>query len=46
MVVDDYGNHVLYDCVFEDMRTVEQHMLQIASFYINKVEPVQEAEMR
>jgi hypothetical protein len=30
----------MYDCTFEDMRALEQEMLRILSFYINKIEPV------
>lgn len=46
MVTDDYGFNVMYDCTFMDMRAVEQEMLKIVSFYINKVEPMQDRDLR
>ena len=30
----------MYDCAFTDMRALEQEMLKIVSFYINRVEPL------
>ena len=36
---DDYGVAVMYDCTFGDMRALEQEMLRIVSYFINKVEP-------
>ena len=46
IVTDDYGVNVMYDATFTDMRAVEQEMLKICSFYINKVEPMQDKDMR
>ena len=46
IVTDDYGFNVMYDCTFLDMRAVEQEMLKIVSFYINKVEPMQDRDLR
>jgi len=40
LVTDDYGTNVMFDTSFADMRAVEQEMLKIVSFYINKVEPL------
>lgn len=40
IVADDYGFNLMYDCTFSDMRAVEQEILKIVSFYINKVEPM------
>lgn len=46
IVTDDYGFNLMYDCTFMDMRAVEQEMLKIVSFYINKVEPMQDRDLR
>ena len=46
LVTDDYGFNVMYDCVFMDMRALEQEMLKIVSFYINRVEPMQDRDLR
>ena len=46
MVTDDYGFNLMYDCTFMDMRAVEQEILKIVSFYINKVEPMQDKDLR
>ena len=46
IVTDDYGFNIMYDCTFIDMRAVEQEILKIVSFYISKVEPMQERDMR
>ena len=46
IVTDDYGFNVMYDCAFTDMRAVEQEVLKIVSFYINKVEPMQDRDLR
>jgi len=40
VVTDDYGFNLMYDCTFMDMRAVEQEVLKIVSFYINRVEPM------
>jgi hypothetical protein len=31
---DDFGIYIIYDCVFEDMKTLEDEILRIGSFYI------------
>jgi hypothetical protein len=36
----------MYDATFGDMRAIEQEMLKIVSFYINKVEPIAEVDLR
>ena len=46
IVTDDYGVNVMYDTVFTDMRALEQELLKICSFYINKVEPLQDRDLR
>lgn len=46
LVTDDYGFNIMYDCTFGDMRAVEQEILKIISFYINKVEPMQDRDLR
>mgnify|MGYP006950260432 CR=1 FL=1 len=46
LVQDDYGVNVMYDCAFGDMRALEQEMLRIISYFINKLEPMQETDLR
>ena len=46
VVTDDYGFNLMYDCTFMDMRAVEQEVLKIVSFYINRVEPMQDRDQR
>ena len=46
VVTDDYGVNVMYDSTFADMRVVEQELLRIVSFYINKIEPLQDRDLR
>jgi hypothetical protein len=36
----------MYDATFGDMRAIEQELLKIVSFYINKVEPIAEVDLR
>ena len=44
--MDDFGIHVLYDAAFVDMRSIEQEVLKICSFYINKAEPLLDNDLR
>lgn len=46
LVSDDYGINVMYDCTFADMRVLEQEMLRTMSYFINKLEPIQETDLR
>lgn len=46
LVKDDFGVHIVYDCAFEDMRTVEAELLKQSSFYINKAEPILDSDLR
>lgn len=45
-MTDDFGVNVMYDVTFADMSSIEQEMLKIISFYINKVEPIAEVDLR
>ena len=45
-MTDDFGVNVMYDTAFGDMRAIEQEMLKIVSFYINKIEPIAEVDLR
>jgi hypothetical protein len=38
LVSDDFGVNLMYDSTFVDMRVLEQEILKIMSYYINKVE--------
>lgn len=46
LVQDDFGVHIMYDSAFTDMRSMEQEVLKICSFYINKAEPILENDLR
>jgi hypothetical protein len=46
MVSDDYGVNVMYDCTFADMRVLEQEMLRILSYFINKIEPCLDTDFK
>lgn len=45
-MADDYGVNIMYDATFGDMRAIEQELLKIVSFYINKIEPIAEVDLR
>ena len=36
----------MYDCTFADMRALEQEMVTIMSYYINRIEPMQDTDLR
>jgi len=36
----------MYDCTFSDMRATEAELLRMMSFFINKVEPLQDTDIR
>jgi len=46
IVQDDFKVNVMYDATFADMRHLEQEMLKIVSYFINKLEPMQDTEFR
>ena len=45
IVTDDFDVNVMYDATFGDMRALEQEMLKTVSFYINKIEPLQDKDL-
>jgi len=36
----------MYDCTFSDMKATEVELLRMMSFFINKVEPMQDTDIR
>lgn len=46
MVTDDHGINVMYDSTFTDMKALETELLKTCSFYINKIEPLVENDLR
>jgi hypothetical protein len=46
LVIDDFGINLMYDCAFSDMRCTEIELVKMMSFYINKVEPIQDTDLR
>ena len=41
-VKDDFGVYILYDCVLQDMKCMEEELIKICSYYINKQEVLQD----
>jgi hypothetical protein len=39
-VKDDFGKHILFDSALLDLKLMEDEVLRIVSFYINKQEPI------
>ena len=37
-VKDDFGIYILYDCALQDMKTLEDELCKIGSYYLNKSE--------
>lgn len=37
-VKDDFGVYILYDCVLQDMRGMEEELVKICSYYLHKAE--------
>ena len=36
----------MYDSTFADMRVLEQELVRIMSYFINKIEPMQDKDLR
>lgn len=36
----------MYDSAMADMQTLEQELIKICSFFINKIEPITDTDMR
>lgn len=45
-VKDDLGIYIFYDCVLQDMTTLEDDLLQTGSFFIQKQEQLQDPTSR
>ena len=41
-VKDDLGVYIMQDCALQDMSMLEEQLLQIGSFYLNKQETLQD----
>ena len=41
-VRDDFGVYILYDCVLQDMKGMEEELIKICSYFINKSEVLQD----
>ena len=41
-VKDDFGVYILFDCVLQDMKGMEEELIKICSYYINKAEVLQD----
>lgn len=46
MVKDDFNVNLIYDATFADMRALEQEMLKVMSYYVNRNEPIPEGDFR
>ena len=45
LVKDDFGIYIIYDCAFLDVESLENEIVKIASFFINKIEPVLDRDL-
>ena len=41
-IKDDFGVYIMYDCVLQDMKGIEDELIKIASHYISKSEVLQD----
>ena len=41
-VKDDFGVYIIYDYVIQDMKGMEEEMIKICSYFINKAEVLQD----
>lgn len=41
-VKDDFGVYILYDCVLQDMKNIEEELVGIASYFVSKAEVLQD----
>jgi hypothetical protein len=39
---DDFGIYIMYDCVFQDMKILEDQLIKIGSFFLHKAETLQD----
>ena len=46
LVKDDYGVHIFYDTAFCDVRQLETELLKTCSYFIGKLEPVLDNDLR
>lgn len=46
MVQDDYQVDLMYDAALGDMVLLEKQMLKTISYFINKLEPMQDIDFR
>jgi hypothetical protein len=37
-IKDDFGIYILYDCVLQDMKFLEDELCKVGSFYLHKSE--------
>jgi hypothetical protein len=37
-VQDDFGVYIMYDCVLQDMKGLEEELIKTASYYLSKTE--------
>jgi hypothetical protein len=45
LVKDDFGVNIIYDCAFLDLESLESEIIKIASFFINKIEPIVDRDL-
>lgn len=39
---DDFGIYIIHDCVFQDMKSLEDELIKLGSYYIHKSEILQD----
>lgn len=43
-IKDDFGVYIMYDCVLQDMKDLEEELLKVGSFFIGKHEALVNTE--
>ena len=41
-IKDDFGVYIIYDCVLQDMKGIEDELIKIASYFLSKSEVLQD----
>jgi hypothetical protein len=41
-IKDDFGIYIIYDCVFQDMKMLEEELIKIGSLFIHRGEVLQD----
>ena len=45
-VKDDFGIYIIYDCVLQDMKFIEQELIKVGSYFLHKSEALLDPEQQ